>query len=152
MQHNVKSFSWQASCMSKDILLLFFINVVMTNSCEIGFIAPRCVSQIHRTKTNKPKQLSELRASKQTRTDVLITARQICYGKTFYAPLYPPGRYLFLAVCLPSCSSAFSQICQGRLLVRTPLVTVLQYSNLSLVFCTFGWNYLFRLKEKYVIY
>lgn len=78
-------------------------------------------------KTNKQIQYSERQACTQTRTDVFIATRQICNGMMFHAPLYllHLGQYVFLAVCLPTCSSAFSQICQGTLLDKTSLVSVL---------------------------
>lgn len=72
-------------------------------------------------------QLLELQAYKQTRTDVLISTGQICYGKMFYAPLYFLRWYVFLALCVLTCTSALSQICQGR-----ALVTALTHSNSSL--------------------
>lgn len=39
---------------------------------------------------NREVNKYHLHACKQTRTDVLITTRQICNGETFRAPLYPP--------------------------------------------------------------
>lgn len=108
-----------------------------------------CVTPIYATeyklnKTNKQMQLSELQASKQTRTDVLIATRQICYGKTFCAPLYSLRWNVFLALCLPTCTSAFSRICRGRSPVKTSLVTVLKYSHSS-----FDWKYFDYLTSRY---
>lgn len=72
-------------------------------------------------------QLLEVQEYKQTRTDVLISTRQICYGKMFYAPLYFLRWFVFLALCVLTCISALSQSCQGR-----ALVTALTHSNSSL--------------------
>lgn len=98
----------------------------------------RICNRFRLKEANTQMRLSELQASKQARTDVLITTRQICYGKTCCAPLCSLRWSVFLALCLPSCTSALRQRCRGRSSVKTSLVTVLDYSLRCLYFESIG--------------
>ncbi len=89
IQRDAKCYFQQWPCMSTEILLLFPITVAMANWREIYFSWFITLSQT--SVSHATTQVSQLHASKQTRTDVLITTRQICKGKSFCAHLYSLG-------------------------------------------------------------
>lgn len=110
----------------------------------------RICNRLGLKEANTQMRLSELQASKQTRTDVLITTRQICYGKTCCAPLCSLRWSVFLALCLPSCTSALRQRCRGRSSVKTSLVTVLDYSLRCLYFESIGSTSKYQLGAEFM--